>query len=162
MPPYWIDSCVFIDSANGPYTFARAPGYWLFIDKGLKEKSICTSEMVYRELVGFGDELSKWIKHRKQFGLCIPLDKAVQEQMTKVADHVATCGRYDASNISDFLSGADPWIIAHAITNGGTVVTNESRLQPNAKKVRIPDICAHFKVRCISGYQMLDECGAVI
>jgi hypothetical protein len=158
---YWIDSNIFIEAANGPYTFSRAPGYWSFLDKNLASGVICTSEMVYRELVSFGDDLSKWVKNRKQKGLFEEADATVQVKLRVVVDYVSQCGRYDAPNINEFLSGADPWIIAHAMAHGGTVVTNESALRPTAKKVRIPDICNNFGVRCIGGYDMLDELQAV-
>jgi Domain of unknown function (DUF4411) len=62
MEPYWIDSNVFIDSATGPYPFKRAPTFWSFLDAKFNEGIMCTSEMVYRELAPYGDELSGWIK----------------------------------------------------------------------------------------------------
>jgi hypothetical protein len=118
--------------------------------------------MVYRELAGFGDELSRWVKNRKQNGLNKEVDQAVQTRFQVVADGIFTCGRYGIENINEFLSGADPWIITHALVTGGTVVTNESALRPNAKKVRIPDICADNTVKCISGYDLLDQLGFVV
>lgn len=162
MQPYWIDSNIFIDAANGPYTFKRAPSYWSFLDDNLNFGAICTSEMVYRELVVFGDELSRWVKNRKQKGLCKQADLTVQTQLKGVVDGVLSCGRYTIENIDEFLRGADPWIIAHAKVTNGTVVTNESALRPNARKVRIPDICADNGVSCVSGYEMLDQLNFVI
>jgi hypothetical protein len=134
MTPFWIDSNIFIESANGPYTFSRVPSYWTFLDQKLAEGVICSSQMVYRELVGFGDELSRWVRNRKQKGLCREADQTVQSKMNIVADGIFSCGRYGIENINEFLSGADPWIISHALATGGTVVTNESALRPNAKK----------------------------
>lgn len=162
MEPYWIDSNIFIEAANGPYTFNRAQSYWAFLDDKLANNVICTSQMVYRELASFGDQLSLWIKNRKQNGLCIEADQSVQEKLTLVADHIVNCGRYAEVNVNEFLSGADPWIIAHVLAKRGTVVTNESVLRPNAKKVRIPDVCADLGVRCIGGYDMLDELNFVL
>ena len=57
-------------------------------------------------------------------------------------------------------SGADPWLIAHAIHNRGVVVTHESTKHPQAKAARIPDVCDAFKVPCIDTYEMLDRLGA--
>jgi predicted nucleic acid-binding protein len=162
MEPYWIDSNIFIDAANGPYAFSRAPTFWAALDKKLNDGLICTSEMVYRELVTFGDQLSGWVKNRKQNGLYREVDELVQTNLTTVVDYVATCGKYDLQNANEFFSGADPWIIAHVLASGGTLVTNETALRPQAKKVRIPDICAEFDVRVISGYDMLDELDIVL
>jgi hypothetical protein len=162
MEPYWIDSNVFIDSATGPYPFKRAPTFWSFLDAKFNEGVICTSEMVYRELAPYGDELSGWIKNRKQNGLYKEANQEVQKKLTIVADHVSTCGRYSEPNVNDFLSGADPWMIAHVLATGGTLVTNETDVHPNAKKVRIPDVCTHFGLRFINGFEMLDELDAVL
>jgi len=42
---------------------------------------------------------------------------------------------------------ADPFVIACAKVNGGTVVTEE-KPKPNAAK--IPNVCAHFQIPCIN------------
>ena len=44
-------------------------------------------------------------------------------------------------------NNADPFVIARAVVAGATVVTMEQRKQGAAK---IPNICEHFKVPCIS------------
>ena len=44
---------------------------------------------------------------------------------------------------------ADPWVIAHALTLGGTVVTSEkSGKQTVPRKKKIPSICAVLDVPC--------------
>lgn len=53
------------------------------------------------------------------------------------------------------MDRADPWIIAHAIDKGGAVVTHEQRNPKASSKVKIPNVCEHFGVRCIDVYQML-------
>jgi hypothetical protein len=49
---------------------------------------------------------------------------------------------------------ADSFIIAKAAAEHGTVVTMEV-LKPNAAK--IPNICAHFNVRCLSLEEFMEE-----
>lgn len=49
---------------------------------------------------------------------------------------------------------ADPFVIAKASTIKGTVVTLEE-MKPNAAK--IPNICAHFGIRCISLEEFMEE-----
>lgn len=51
---------------------------------------------------------------------------------------------------------ADPFIIAKAAVEHGTVVTMEV-LRPNAAK--IPNICAYFNVRCLSLEEFMEEEG---
>jgi len=64
-------------------------------------------------------------------------------------------GDYNAGNRDHFLAKADPWMIAKAETTGATVVSHESRLEPNTKKVKVPNICDQFNVHCISTFQLL-------
>jgi len=58
----------------------------------------------------------------------------------------------------------DPWLVAHALKIGASahVVTEERRSQPNAKKPHIPNVCEHFKVKCITSLQMFVMLGISI
>jgi hypothetical protein len=51
---------------------------------------------------------------------------------------------------------ADPFVIAKAAIENGTVVTMEE-LKPNAAK--IPNICHHFRVKCLSLAQFMEQEG---
>jgi uncharacterized protein DUF4411 len=51
---------------------------------------------------------------------------------------------------------ADPFVIAKAAVDKSTVVTME-QLKPNA--VKIPNICQHFKIRCLSLQEFMEEQG---
>jgi Domain of unknown function (DUF4411) len=153
-----VDTNVFIEAKDGFYSFAIAPGFWRHLEKMLANGTIRSSEMVYKEVIGYGDELSKWFKKNKQIGLYEPLSESVQNHFTNIANYVY--GKYDEANSSEFLKGADGWIIAHALDTGGVVVSQESKHYPNAHKARIPDVCKHFSVSCISVFEMLAQQGA--
>ncbi|HXP68469.1 MAG TPA: DUF4411 family protein, partial [Candidatus Dormibacteraeota bacterium] len=79
-----------------------------------------------------------------------------QREFSKVADHVTVT--YPRHKSEEFLSGADPWIIACVLSVGGTVVTQESTSR--RRKVRIPIVCGHFGVRFVDTFQMLEWFGA--
>jgi Domain of unknown function (DUF4411) len=51
---------------------------------------------------------------------------------------------------------ADPFVIAKAAIDGRAVVTME-QLRPNA--VKIPNICQHFSVKCLSLEEFMEEEG---
>ena len=114
--------------------------------------------MVYKELVSGNDQLARWVSARKQNGLCVKPNRAVQELVTKIADYVTS--DYKQHQAAAFLAGADAWLIAHAWQSEGIVVTQESDRQPKAEKARIPDVCANFSVGCTNTYEMLDGLGA--
>ncbi|MCB0596496.1 MAG: DUF4411 family protein [Lewinellaceae bacterium] len=61
---------------------------------------------------------------------------------------------------NDFLSGADPWVIAQAKVEGAKVITMEKLVGSESKKVKIPNICIEFDVEWLSTYQLLRALGA--
>lgn len=158
MPLFWLDACVFIEAKNGPYSFSRVPSFWRLLDEQSKAGAICCPDMVYKELVSGNDQLARWVSARKQNGLCVKPNRAVQELVTKIADYVTS--DYKQHQAAAFLAGADAWLIAHAWQSEGIVVTQESDRQPKAEKARIPDVCANFSVGCTNTYEMLDGLGA--
>ena len=54
-----------------------------------------------------------------------------------------------------FLEKADPWLIAKAMVTGAVVVTHESLVSDNTKKVKVPNICKQFGVSCINTFDFL-------
>ena len=58
-----------------------------------------------------------------------------------------------------FLSGADPWLLAHAMVYGGAVVTLEQRVKDDSKQAKIPNVGDNFRVQSMTTYGMLRELG---
>lgn len=156
MADYWLDTNVFITPKNTFYAFDFAPGYWTFIEQQGEQGVLAASMMVYDELAGDqNDELSEWVRAHRECGLFVQLDDAVQTQMGNVADHVQ--GIYETQHVERFLSGADPWVIAHALNDGGQVVTFENKKRPS--KIKIPNVCDALDVGCTDLYDMLRALG---
>jgi hypothetical protein len=119
---------------------------------------IVCARRVYQEIAeaeDHKDELAQWVKVRKEKGLCIPPSRGVQELVAEIEAYAFE--EYLVVEAWEFSKGADPWLIASALDDGGVVVTNESDLRPEAKKVRIPDICSQFDVKCVDTLVMLKE-----
>ena len=158
MPDYWVDTSAFIHAKDGPYGFDRVPGFWSFLDEQASAGVIASSSMVYGELMQGRDQLKAWVKSRKS-SLFLPADtKQVQREFSRVADYVSET--YPDSEASLFLSGADPWIIAHALTDDGVVVSTEGMADPRSKKPKIPIVASHFGLRPIHYWGMLTELNA--
>ena len=114
--------------------------------------------MVYAELLDGQDDVADWAQKREEAGMFMDPDAVVQLEFQRVCTY--TINRYpDNLSRRRFLGRADPWIIAHAIAKGGTVVTHEERIREESSKVKIPNVCGHFNVRCINVYQMLRDQG---
>ena len=56
---------------------------------------------------------------------------------------------------------ADPFVIAHAQARGSTVVTAEKRAGANVAQpnLKIPNVCDHFGVACISFPDLIEAEG---
>ena len=73
----------------------------------------------------------------------------------RIAELVYNDPKFKPRYKENFLSKADPWIIAAAKAWGDTVVTFEKMPEPNSTKVKIPDICKRIEVSCITLYEMM-------
>lgn len=58
----------------------------------------------------------------------------------------------------DFLRKAEGWLIAHAIVEGGRIVTFETP-EPLSKKPKIPDVAGEFNIECINIWSLVEELG---
>jgi len=117
---------------------------------------IASSQVVFRELLETKDMVADWAKNQRD--LFWEADIDVQVTFTKIADNVNNTERYYDHHKYKFLDGADPWIIAHAKTLGGKVVTFE-KSEPQSARPKIPDVCNEFGVKCINVYDMITEMG---
>jgi len=146
MPDYWFDTNVFIEPKNRYYSFELAPRYWSFLVEKGGERVVSSPRLVYDELTADkDDDLARWARDNRDCGLFVQADEQVQAEFERVAAYVVRT--YEEQAAALFLAGADPWLIAHALANGGRVVTFETRKNP-PKVGRIPNICDEFGVEC--------------
>jgi hypothetical protein len=153
MKPFWLDANVLIEAQNRWYPFELVPKFWGLLSEEIESGSICCPKAVFDEIVPrkdqldnrVKDQLSVWVKTRKDDGLCVPPTDAIQAQFKLIADHVVA--NFSRHHYEEFLTVADPWLIATAKVIGGTVVTGES--ESRKKKIRIPSICRAFAIPCI-------------
>ena len=153
--PDWIDSDSLVTPSRGPYRFATLPKFWDFMEQKANEQVIASSVFVLGELVGSGNALEAWAKRQQGTFFRSP-DQAVQEAYRQIVESIKNNTRYAPHHVARFLSGADPWLIAHAKAQGGRVVTFE-KPEPNSKKPKIPDVGEEFGVKCISLWDLLTE-----
>ena len=109
--------------------------------------------------------MASWARERRNTHFVDP-DEAGQASFTPIADYVLVI--YSQAFADLFLDGADPWLVAYAMTYGGRVVTLETLASlPNPdrrtglinSKVKIPNICNHFGVQLATLPEMLRELG---
>lgn len=151
-----MDSNTYIQAKNVYYHMEFCPAYWDWLDKLFQTGLVMSIDNVYLELVDSTDELCDWAKQHKNHFIPVA-DDATQEKFAEIANFVVGLDNKSQEDIANFLSKADPWIIAKAATTGATIVTHEARVPDNSKKVKIPNICLEFDVEYINTFQLLKK-----
>ena len=78
-----------------------------------------------------------------------------------VVNWVSNRETYKQAHKNRFLSGADPWLIAEALSGNHTIVTFE-KSQPESAMVKIPDVAHVFGVPTLRIYDVLEQTGRTL
>lgn len=151
---YVFDTNVFVQLFNSYYR-DRFPTLWKQFDILVINGRITSTREVHRELEGFGNvALQGWLEKKKEVFPNPTMAEA--EFVTKI--YAVTHFQQNIENKKLLKGGnnADPFVVARAKILDGTVVTLE-RKRPNA--VKIPNICQHFGIDCVSldGFMELEN-----
>ena len=153
---YLLDSNTLIEAKNRYYGMTICPGYWSWVLRSHGQGVVASIETVGDELKRGNDELAQWTKHNAALFLPIS-DDATQAAFAQVAAHVASqTALMKAGALDEFVGGADPWLIAKAMTlEGSVVVTHEQFNLQMRRKFSIPNVCQHFGVQCMDTFAVL-------
>ena len=115
---YVIDACALIDAAHnynmGKKAFAHI---WDALDKLVENGTLISSSEILDELKD--EDLKTWAKkHKSSF---VPLSLEVQEKTKEILQNYPNMIKIQSTSNSN----ADPFLIATAVLNNGTLVTNE-------------------------------------
>ncbi|HTF28798.1 MAG TPA: DUF4411 family protein, partial [Flavitalea sp.] len=136
------------------YSPKFCPAYWDILNDLGASKRIFLPQQVYDEIVRSEDELTAWLKGSK-----IPVHKTTTGVTEKLkAIYAADAGHQYLVDNTKQRSLADPWVIAHAMDQGATVVTKEEKVTAaNTTRIKIPNVCDNMKIRCINDFQFIEE-----
>lgn len=157
MSGYVIDANTFIEAKNRAYGFDFHPAYWDWLDGALGGPDVYCITNVLNEMASGNDPLAAWVTARK--GSFVSPTAGAISHLQRVTAQVQSYASKQAAARVDFLSGADPWLIAHALETGRTVVTHEVREPRRKNKVKIPDVCDDLGVGCIDPFTMFRQLG---
>jgi hypothetical protein len=127
---------------------------WVGLDKLVKEGYFISTREVWNELDGRdqGVHLNKWLKQNKSiFKIPTRAELLLVSEILKVKHFQNLIGNLHR------LKGtpvADPFVIACAKINEGTVVTEEVH-KPNAAK--IPNVCKKFNIKYMNLHQFMES-----
>ena len=152
---YLLDSNTLLEAKNGYYGFAICPGFWNWLKGGSKLGRVGSVAKIRREINDGddNDELKVWINDGKPLDFIAP-DAATVDALKDVTQWVMAQD-YDEKNRAAFFAKADPLLVAHAIAHDCTVVTHETYVPSNSKKVKIPNVCEAMDVKWVNCFEML-------
>lgn len=143
---YIIDTCS-LTTLQRVYPVDVFPGVWALMEKLADTGVIGSIEDVFEELKVQDDGLSKWAKERQK--MFLSLDENIQVHVSKILSTHTTL-----IDLKKRKSGADPFVIATAITTCSAVVTEE-KPSGGPPRTKIPDVCTAYGVKCITLLTML-------
>ena len=155
-PIYCLDANVLIQAWQKYYSPALCPAYWERLNDLGEQGLIFIPAAVKDEILKTEDELSQWLKSSK-----IQV-RGITEPVTYYLRQI-----YNANpvhkNLVDNVKGrslADPWVIAHAMTESAVVVTKEEKITAqNTTKIKIPNVCENMGVRWMNDFEFIAEVG---
>ena len=152
--PYVFDTNAFDQLRS--YFPRQFPTFWKHLDELVDRDGLLSTKEVRLELDGRPrpDWLEVWLKRRRAiFVTPGPAETAFVAKIFAVPHFQALVGSREILRGSPV---ADPFVIAVAKVRGGCVVSQE-KAKPNAAK--IPNVCAHFGVRCLDFEGFMGENG---
>ena len=176
MSRYLIDTSILIDANNHYYRSDICPGFWDFLRKQIKVKTVLLIDKVREEVADGEDDLSNWIttKIPLHFFIKTQNDDEIKNHRSDIREYLYAIYKEQQqkqkegkpprteSKIEDFLSKADSWLIACALKyQDTTVITGERFVKDNPYAIKIPNVCEHFKVEYQTGiFGTLEKLGA--
>lgn len=143
---YVFDTSALINAYKNDFPPAATDDFWKWLDDVGKTDGIIIPETVFEELNKKTDGLAKFLTtypnlKKEPTTSCLPSLKQVLDAYGSLSD----------VDLEMLQHKADPYVIAHAIAMGGTVVSSEvsQPLRVGINK-KIPDICDSLVVQFCS------------
>ena len=149
---YLLDADVFIRAKNLHYGFDFCPAFWEWLANGNAAGTVASVEKVGDELLAGSDDLADWAKDRGPAFFARP-DASVATAFGNLSAW-ASSGHYEPAATQVFLQKADYYLVAQALAGGHVVVSHEVPSN-SIRRIKVPDACLAFGVKCMSPYEML-------
>ena len=149
---YLLDANVFMSASRLHYGFDFCPAFWEWLVESNSAGLVFSIDKVQGEIQAGADELADWSDERGQEFFLRP-DEEVLTTLTKVSAW-CTGQQHEPAAINTFLSGADYYLVAHALAHENVVVTHEKPAN-SRKRIKIPNVCIALGITCMTPFEML-------
>jgi hypothetical protein len=151
---YCLDANVLIQAWQKYYSPKFCPTYWDVLNDLGSQGRIFIVDEVFNEITRTEDDLCQWLKQSKISVKSIDgkVTKCLQDIYAKNPIHKTLVDNTKARSI------ADPWVIAHAISENAVVVTKEEKVTAvNSNRIKIPNVCDNMGVAWINDFEFISE-----
>jgi hypothetical protein len=139
-----LDSNFLIDAKNLHFPLDRKPEFWNWLLLLGKNGVLKIPEAVHQEMARGNDELASWVDTHQNIFHC-----RTEECIFFLPQALAGYGDPTEADL-EFLK-ADPYVVAHAMAVGGSVVTGEKPKDTAViKNKKIPTVCEGLRVPCLT------------
>ena len=149
---YLLDANVFIEAKNRYYGLDFCPAFWDWLIARNLAGQVFSIEKVGDEIEAGDDALAAWAADRGE-GFFAKPTPSVLAALGRIGDW-AINQAYEGAAITTFVEGADCYLIAHVLAGRHDVVTLEAA-SASRKKVKIPNVCIDFGIKCLTPFEML-------
>ncbi len=146
---YSMDTSALLNPWQRDYPPDLFPTLWDSLDRLVTGGVVIASEEVLVELQKKDDEVYAWANQRQP--MFVPIDGQVQQVVREILREYPRL----IDNRTN-RSGADPFVIALAVTEQCSVVTGE-RPTGSLTRPKIPDVCGAMGVRCLRVVEFIRE-----
>jgi len=134
------------DNDSSEYDVLIFPGIIEALQILIDEQRLFSSLLVYDELEDFGsvdDKLMKWITINKD--IFLPPTSTIQRNARMLISRFPHWIEVEKKK-----NDADAFVVATAMELKASIVTEETEIlmQPNTKKVKIPNVCKQLNLEC--------------
>ena len=155
---YLIDSDVLITAKNSYYAFDLCRGFWDSLLAQHQLGQVYSLDRNRMELLQGrdDDDLVRWVRQTVPGAFFLSTQQAdVVAAYTDIMMWVQRNPQFFDSAKAQFATGADGWLTAYALVNGGEVVTLEGSRPDSRNQVKLPDVCIRFGVPFQDVFSML-------
>lgn len=164
------DSDIFIDSYRNhhPFSYKEFHPFWRWLERMARSGKIQLLDTVFREITqkdtnNNRDILADWTFDLFEGRQLSHRNSEIGEAYAQIQDYLVACKLYREVSYRQWESEAkaDPWLIAAAMVNGATIVTNERAVHPVPsnplkKEPKIPDVAAAMGVKTMNLREFYD------
>ena len=141
---YSLDTSALIAAFHERYPIQNFDSLWRRIEELIRNGRMKMSQVVFEEAMR-DTEIKQWCdQNQLKQDFQVAIDEAVQERVNEVLSRFPRLVDNRTGK-----SGADPWVIALALTFENCVVVTEENPTDSQDRPKIPDACAHFNLQCI-------------